>query len=90
MTREPVAVSDGSLARGHEALAAGEWEAARAAFEQELARADSAEALDGLGRALWWLREEREAVVARERAYAAFRREGDRARAARVALWLSR
>ncbi len=88
--RESVATADGSLARGHEALAAGDWQAARAAFEQALARADSAEALDGLGRALWWLREEREAVVARERAYAAFRRDGELARAARIALWLSR
>jgi tetratricopeptide (TPR) repeat protein len=51
---------------------------------------DSAEALDGLGRALWWLRDERGAVVHRERAYAGFRRDGELARAARVALWLAR
>jgi DNA-binding CsgD family transcriptional regulator len=36
------------------------------------------------------MREEREAVVYRERAYAAFRRDGELARAARIALWLSR
>ena len=47
-------------------------------------------ALDGLGRALWWLREPEQAVVHRERAYAGFRRDGQLARAARIALWLSR
>jgi DNA-binding CsgD family transcriptional regulator len=78
------------LARGHAALAAGDWEAARAAFEEATAETDAAEALDGLARSLWWLRDERGAVVHRERAYAAFRRDGDLARAARVALWLAR
>jgi DNA-binding NarL/FixJ family response regulator len=52
--------------------------------------AESPEALDGLGRALWWLRDERAAVVNRERAYSGFRRDGALARAARIALWLSR
>jgi ATP/maltotriose-dependent transcriptional regulator MalT len=85
-----VLTTDESLARGHEALAAGEWELARAAFEEAVARTDSPEALDGFGRALWWLREERDAIVARERAYSGFRRDGELARAARIALWLSR
>jgi DNA-binding NarL/FixJ family response regulator len=83
-------VAEGALARGHEALAAGNWEDARDAFEDALAAGDSPEALDGLGRALWWLRDERGAVVHRERAYAGFRRDGELARAARIALWLSR
>jgi ATP/maltotriose-dependent transcriptional regulator MalT len=85
-----VAGIDVSLADGHEALAAGDWEAARASFEAAVESTDSPEALDGLGRALWWLREERQAVVFRERAYAGFRRDGQLARAARIALWLSR
>jgi predicted ester cyclase len=38
---------------------------------------ESPEALDGLGRSLWWLRDERGAVVQRERAYAGFRRDGE-------------
>ena len=42
------------------------------------------------GQALWWLRNTREAVVYREREYAGFRRDGELARAARIALWLSR
>jgi ATP/maltotriose-dependent transcriptional regulator MalT len=75
---------------GYEALAAGNWSAARAAFQEAVDLTDSPEALDGLGRALWWLRDERGAVVHRERAYAGFRRDGDLARAARIALWLSR
>jgi ATP/maltotriose-dependent transcriptional regulator MalT len=84
------AVADDALARGHEALASGNWEDARDAFQEALGLTDSPEALDGLGRALWWLREERGAVVHRERAYAGFRRDGELARAARIALWLSR
>jgi DNA-binding NarL/FixJ family response regulator len=79
-----------ALGRGYEALASGDWEGARDAFQEALDSTDSAEALDGLGRALWWLRDERGAVVHRERAYAGFRRDGELARAARVALWLAR
>ena len=88
----PVAATslEDALARGHEALAAGEWDSARDAFQEALAAGDSPEALDGLGRTLWWLRDERGAVVYRERAYAGFRRDGELARAARIALWLSR
>ncbi len=82
--------AENSFARGYEALASGNWEVARDAFRSALTIADSPEALDGLGRALWWLREERDAVVHRERAYAGFRRDGDLARASRIALWLSR
>ncbi len=84
------AVADDALARGHEALASGNWDEARGAFQEAVELTDSPEALDGLGRALWWLREERGAVVHRERAYAGFRRDGELARAARIALWLSR
>ena len=79
-----------TAAVAEEALASGNWDLARSAFEDALAVTDSPEALDGLGRALWWLRDERGAVVHRERAYAGFRRDGDLARAARVALWLAR
>ena len=89
MTDRVVPAED-SLARGYEALASGDWPGARDAFTQALDLGESPEALDGLGRALWWLREERDAVVQRERAYAGFRRDGELARAARIALWLSR
>jgi DNA-binding CsgD family transcriptional regulator len=83
-------VAEDALARGYEALAAAAWGDARDGFQQALDLTDSPEALDGLGRALWWLRDERGAVVHRERAYAGFRRDGDLGRAARIALWLSR
>ncbi len=76
---------------GYQALAAGDWEGARAAFDAALdAGGDiDPDALDGRGRALWWLRDTEGAVASRERAYAGFRREGDLPRAARVALWLA-
>jgi DNA-binding CsgD family transcriptional regulator len=79
-----------ALARGYEALAVGNWSDARAAFEEAVSTAESPEALDGLGRSLWWLREARQAIVCRERAYSGFRRDGELGRAARIALWLSR
>jgi DNA-binding CsgD family transcriptional regulator len=79
-----------SLAGGFEALASGKWDDARRAFEEVLETGDDPEALDGLGRVLWWQREPEQAVVLRERAYAGFRREGQLERAARIALWLSR
>jgi DNA-binding NarL/FixJ family response regulator len=81
---------ESSVAEGYEALASGDWESARAAFESALAAEELPEALDGLGRALWWLRDTEQAVVHRERAYSGFRRDGQLARAARIALWLSR
>ena len=79
-----------ALARGYEALAVGNWSEARAAFEEAVSTAESPEALDGLGRSLWWLRDARQAIVCRERAYSGFRRDGELGRAARIALWLSR
>ena len=85
-----VAHAEEGLARGYESLAAGDWSGARDGFTRALEATESPEALDGLGRALWWLREEHDAIVNRERAYAGFRRDGDLARAARIALWLSR
>jgi DNA-binding CsgD family transcriptional regulator len=77
---------------GYQALATGDWEGALAAFDAALdAGGDiDPDALDGRGRALWWLRDAEGAVASRERAYAGFRREGDLARAARLALWLAR
>ncbi|HEU0245575.1 MAG TPA: response regulator transcription factor [Gaiellaceae bacterium] len=86
---EPLTAPAG-VAQGYEALASGDWAAAREAFEAALEVEESPEALDGLGRASWWLREAEQAVVYRERAYSGFRRDGELARAARIALWLSR
>jgi ATP/maltotriose-dependent transcriptional regulator MalT len=87
-----VAIETGSrAAEGFEALARADWTAARDALEDAVAAGDeSPEVLDALGRAAWWLRDAERAVVCRERAYAGFRRAGELARAARLALWLSR
>jgi len=82
--------ADTALARGYGALAVGNWSEARGAFEEAVRTEESPEALDGLGRSLWWLHEGRQAIVCRERAYSGFRRDGDLGRAARIALWLSR
>ena len=46
------ASAETALGRGYEALANGDSEGARAAFQEALEAADSAEALDGFGRAL--------------------------------------
>lgn len=77
------------LARGAELLRAADWEGARVAFEAALAEEPSAEAEEGLGRALWWLHDPEGAVTHVERAYAAYRDRDDVA-AARCALWLAR
>ena len=73
---------------GH--LARAEWAAARDGFAAVLAeRPDDAEALDGLGRALWWLGERDAGVERRRQAYAAYRRRGDARRAAGLAVYLA-
>lgn len=78
------------VAEGEKALAEGDWQAARAAFEGALEQASSPEAEEGLGRALWWLHDPDGAISHVERAYAAHREAGDAAKAASAALWLSR
>jgi tetratricopeptide (TPR) repeat protein len=79
--------STSHLRTGQEALARGAWEEARSAFEDALGQRDPARfpsgmahgseetagVLFGLGSALWWLGEVREAVRWWEQAYAVFR-----------------
>ena len=78
-----------ALAAGNAALAEGRWAVARSQFEQALLVEESAAALRGLGHALWWLGEIRPGVGYDERAYAAFRRQGDVVGAVGTAVWLS-
>ena len=67
-------------------LRAGRWESARAAF----AGADeTAEALEGLSWAAWWLDDAATVFASREEAYRLYREEGDAAGAARMATWLA-
>jgi ATP/maltotriose-dependent transcriptional regulator MalT len=76
------------LIRAQKALEAGEWSVAREAFEAALVHDESAEALLGLGNALWWLGETGASVRSLERAYAAFRRRPDPAQAVLAAVSL--
>jgi tetratricopeptide (TPR) repeat protein len=88
MATEPQTAHD-SLAAGTDALRRGAWKEARAHFEAALAVDESADALEGLGWAGWWLHDAALTIGARERAYRAFRAAGDRAGAGRVAAWLA-
>lgn len=71
---------------GQAALQTGDWSAARERFEAALQEEESAEALSGLGDALWWLGETEASVRYQERAYAAFHRRPDPAQAALAAV----
>lgn len=75
---------------GDEALAGGDWEGARAAFEAAVEEAATARVYEGLARSLWWLHDTAGAVSNMERAYAAYREEPDPRRAATCAMWLAR
>ena len=77
------------ISEGRKALEEARWEDARAAFEAALAEADTPEAHDGLGRALWFLGELQEGIAAREHAFERYAREGSCDRAARAAIWVS-
>ena len=79
----------GRLQAGRDALARGGWEEARICFESALRQAESAEALEGLGMACWWLEDYPAGIAAREHAYRLFQQRDDRPAAARVAVWLS-
>jgi DNA-binding NarL/FixJ family response regulator len=77
------------LQTGWIALQAGAWRDAYDAFAAAVAREETAEALEGLGFAAWWLDETAATFRAREAAFRRYREQGDRRGAARVATWLS-
>src|SRR4051794_6017988 len=85
----PQAPVDEQVLEGRRALEAAQWTAARAAFEAALATADTPDARDGLGQALWFLGQVDEAIAARQRAFGDFVREGRCDAAARAAVWVS-
>ena len=78
------------LKEGERLLASTEWAAAAASFESVLMIHDEPAAHDGLGRALWWLRDVDGAIAERTAGYAGFRRRGQDAQAFRAAAWLAR
>ncbi|HEX8103557.1 MAG TPA: hypothetical protein VF533_13150, partial [Solirubrobacteraceae bacterium] len=75
---------------GWEHFGRADWAAARDAFAAAVdADPADAEALDGLGQALWWLGERDAGVERRREAYAAARRLGDDRRAGGLAAYLA-
>ncbi len=84
-----VATADEFLRLGREALAAADWERARAFFEQAAEFGETAEILDGLGEALQFGGEHARAIEVKERAFAECERRGLRAEAAELARWLA-
>jgi LuxR family transcriptional regulator, maltose regulon positive regulatory protein len=90
--RKRGAGSAGGSARiraGYQALGAGAWAKARREFEAALAAGETPEALEGLGRAAWWMDDAETVFRAREQAYRLYRRRGDKRSAARLAIALA-
>jgi DNA-binding CsgD family transcriptional regulator len=81
--------SDAEIARGHDALARGDWTAAHIAFEAAVAQGETPEALEGLGTALWWLDDQSKVLETREHAFRLYRAAGDDRSAARIATLLA-
>ena len=78
------------LSAGWEALAVADWERARSCFESAIGKlAESAEVFDGLGQAVHFQGDYERAIELMERAFAAYRRRGDRLGAVRPARWLA-
>lgn len=84
----PIRPIDG-LDAGRAALARGDWQAARVAFETSLQTEETPEALEGLGLAAWWLDLADLVFDVRERAYRLYRERDDDLGAARMAVWLA-
>jgi LuxR family transcriptional regulator, maltose regulon positive regulatory protein len=77
------------LDAGWAALSGGDWDRARAFFEESLAEGETPEALEGMGWVGHMLNEDRLTFVARERAYRLYLERGDKGSAARLAAWLA-
>jgi ATP/maltotriose-dependent transcriptional regulator MalT len=88
MTTGGNAIAD-LVAAGAAALAEGRWADARARFEAQLAVEESPAAWEGLGWAGYWLHDAELTIRSRERAYQAYRAQGDDRDAGRMAAWLA-
>ena len=82
-------VTEDLVRDGWKALAGADWDAARSCFERAREFRETAETLDGLGRALHFQREYPRAIEVTERAFAAYRQEGMTVEAADRARWLA-
>ena len=78
-------MSASMIEEGWAALNAGDAATARDAFESALAEVETGSGREGLGQALYLQRDYSGAIKQHERAYAAYRREGQTVAAARVA-----
>ena len=74
---------------GGQLLETAQWEAAREAFASALADGESADALDGLGLAMWFLGDLEGGIETRARAFDHYVREDRCDEAARTAAWVS-
>jgi DNA-binding CsgD family transcriptional regulator len=74
---------------GRAALDAGAWREAGEAFRRALGTEETAEALEGLGLAAWWLNDADTVFDSRERAFRGYRSADDRVAAARLATWIA-
>lgn len=81
--------ADELLVRGREALARGDWAAARDVLQESVAAEESPQALEELGTALWWLDDQSNVLETREAAFRAYRTAGDDRSAARLATLLA-
>jgi LuxR family transcriptional regulator, maltose regulon positive regulatory protein len=77
------------LEAGWAALSVGRWSAARRSFTAALERERTAEALEGLSWAAWWLDDAPTVFDAREHAFRLYRQRGDGSSAARMATWMA-
>jgi tetratricopeptide (TPR) repeat protein len=82
-------VAEDLIRDGWHALAEADWDAARSCFERAGELRETAETLDGLGRALHFQGDYPRAIDVTERAFAAYRKEGMTVDAADRARWLA-
>jgi hypothetical protein len=80
---------DALRAEAEAALGRGDWTKARALFNAVLETGEDPVALEGLGRAAWWLDDLDSTFEVRERAFQLYRQRGDARAAARVATSLA-
>ena len=79
-----------TLLEARAAFARADWQAAKDLYEQVLAHdPEDPDALDGLGQSSWWLGDKQAGMELRAKAFAAYQRRGDRARAGFIAAYLA-
>jgi LuxR family maltose regulon positive regulatory protein len=86
--KSPPAIAQATSSAAKDALRRGAWTEAREHLEKSIGAGETAEALEDLGLAAWWLDDAALTFGARERSYSLYRDGGDERGAARVAIWL--